>query len=165
MSSPINNPAYYWRHLPAWLLYNDFACTIFASTPVTASFIKKLASFWSVFELISLTRSLLLRCLIYIPGLVVDSKEVKPVKYLFLWAYQEHSLSYTSYCVKGFFLSKWERLKKIAWIQSLHLQWKFKLSVGKFTWGNKAKHCWVMSTNFLFSKMFCLSTTCKLSCP
>ena len=24
--------------------------------------------------------------------------------------------------------------------------------VGKFTWGNKAKHCWVMSTNVLFSK-------------
>ena len=24
--------------------------------------------------------------------------------------------------------------------------------VGKFTWGNKAKHCWVMSTNFFFSK-------------
>ena len=39
-----------------------------------------------------LTRSLLLRCLIYIPGLVVDSKDVKPVKYLFLWAYHEHSL-------------------------------------------------------------------------
>ena len=26
--------------------------------------------------------------------------------------------------------------------------------MGKFTWGNKAKHCWVMSTNFLFSKVF-----------
>jgi hypothetical protein len=24
--------------------------------------------------------------------------------------------------------------------------------VGKFTWGNKAKDCWVISTNFLFSK-------------
>ena len=24
---------------------------------------------------------------------------------------------------------------------------------GKFTWGNKAKYCWVMSTNFLFSKV------------
>ena len=24
---------------------------------------------------------------------------------------------------------------------------------GKFTWGNRAKHCWVMSTNFLFSKV------------
>ena len=99
-----------WSCSPARLLYNDFACTIFAWTPVTASFIKKLASFWSVFELISLTRSLLLRCLIYIPGLVVDSKEVKPVKYLFLWVYQEHSLSYTSYCIKVFLLILFYRL-------------------------------------------------------
>ena len=44
--------------------------------------------------------------------------------------------------------------------------------VGKFTWGNKAKHCWVMTTNFLFSKvcwqrpaMVCLYTSSKLSCP
>ena len=28
-----------------------------------------------------------------------------------------------------------------------------KVEAGKFTWGNKAKHCWVMSTNFLFSKV------------
>ena len=40
---------------------------------------------------------------------------------------------------------------------------KIQLLAGKFTWGNEAKHCWVMSTNFLFSKvcwqrpaMFCL---------
>ena len=25
--------------------------------------------------------------------------------------------------------------------------------MGNFTWGNKAKHCWVISTNFLFSKV------------
>ena len=31
-------------------------------------------------------------------------------------------------------------------------QRKFKLFEGKFTWGNKAKHYWVMSTFFLFSK-------------
>ena len=30
----------------------------------------------------------------------------------------------------------------------LYLQWKFKLLAGKFTWGNKAKHCWKKSTNF-----------------
>ena len=49
---------------------------------------------------------------------------------------------------------KQKRFKKIAWILShhLHLQWKFKLLVGKFTWGNKAKHCWMMSKNFLFQK-------------
>ena len=64
------------------------------------------------------------------------------------------------------------RFKKIAWIWSHHLQWKFKLLAGEFTWGNKAKHCWVMSTNFLFSKlcwqrpaMFCLYTSSKLSRP
>ena len=52
----------------------------------------------------------------------------------------------------------------------LHLQWKLKLLVGKFAWGNKAKHCWVITTNFLFSKvcwqcpaMFCLYTSSKLS--
>ena len=56
-------------------------------------------------------------------------------------------------------------IKKTAWIQSylLSLQWKFKLLAGKFTWCNKTKHCWAMSTNVLFSKvcwqhpaMFCL---------
>ena len=62
--------------------------------------------------------------------------------------------------------------KKIAWIWSHHLQWKFKLLAGKFTWGNKAKHCWVMSTNLLFSKVcwqhpavFCLYTSSKFFPP
>ena len=71
-------------------------------------------------------------------------------------------------------LLKEKRFKKIAWIRSqhLHFQWKFKLLPGKFDWGNKAKHCWVMSTNFLFSNvcwqcsaMFCLYTSSKLSQP
>ena len=61
---------------------------------------------------------------------------------------------------------------KVAWSQSHLIQWKFKLLAGKFTWGNKAKHCWVMWTNFLFLKacwqypaMFCLYTSSKLSRP
>ena len=63
------------------------------------------------------------------------------------------------------------KVEKIActWSHHLHLQWKFKFLAGKFTWGNKAKHCWVMSTNFLFSKvcwqllaMFCIYNSCKL---
>ena len=29
---------------------------------------------------------------------------------------------------------------------------EIEIILGKFTWGVKAKHCWVMSTNFLFSK-------------
>ena len=52
----------------------------------------------------------------------------------------------------------------------LHLQWKFKFLAGKFTWGIKTKHCWVMLTNFLFSKvwwqcpgMVCLYAASKLS--
>ena len=51
----------------------------------------------------------------------------------------------------------------MAWIQSHHLQWKFKLWAGMFAWGNKAKHCWALSTNFWKQKvcwhppaMFCL---------
>ena len=64
-----------------------------------------------------------------------------------------------------------KRFEKIACIRShhLHLQWKFKLWAGKFAWGVKAKHCWALSTNFLFSKvccqhpaMFCLYTSSKL---
>ena len=60
------------------------------------------------------------------------------------------------------------------WIRShhLHLQWIYKLLAGNFTWGNKAKQSWVMSTNFLLSKvcwqslpMFCLYTSSKLSQP
>ena len=53
-----------------------------------------------------------------------------------------------------------------------HLQGKCRLLAGKFTWGYKAKHCRVISTNFLFSKvcwrrpaMFCLYTSSKLSHP
>ena len=41
--------------------------------------------------------------------------------------------------------------QKVAWIWShhlRHLQWKFKLWVGKFAWGVKAKHGWALSTNF-----------------
>ena len=50
-------------------------------------------------------------------------------------------------------------LKKVAWIRSNHLQlqWKFKLWVGNFTWGNRTKHCWVMSKNFLFQKFVDIS--------
>ena len=43
------------------------------------------------------------------------------------------------------------RFQKIAWILYHHLQWKFKLLTGKFTWGNKAKHCckrWKGHTSF-----------------
>ena len=66
-------------------------------------------------------------------------------------------------------LLKQERFKKIAWIwpYHLHLQCKLNLLVGKFTWGN-----WVMSTNFLVSKvcwqrpaMFCFYTSSKHSHP
>ena len=68
----------------------------------------------------------------------------------------------------------WKRFKKIAWIRSHHLQlqWKFRLLAGKFTWGNRANHCWVMSTKIMFSKVywqrpaiFCLYTSSKLSRP
>ena len=74
--------------------------------------------------------------------------------------------------VKGLLSLKYKRLKKIAWIKShhLHLQWKFKLLEGKFTWRIEAKHCRVMSTNFLFLKIsrqcpviFCFYTSSKLS--
>ena len=75
-------------------------------------------------------------------------------------------LSHQQYQVKQ------KRFKKIAWIGSHHLQlqWKFKLWIGKFAWCVIAKHCWALSTNFLFSKvcwhhpaMFCLITSSKLS--
>ena len=67
------------------------------------------------------------------------------------------------------YMIKLKRFKKIAWIRShhFHLQWKFKLLAKKFT-----KHCWLMSTNFLFSNVcwqwpaiFCLYTSTKLSRP
>ena len=45
------------------------------------------------------------------------------------------------------------------------IKWKFKLWAGKFAWGIKTKHCWALSTNFLYSKfcwqqpaVFCLYT-------
>ena len=46
-------------------------------------------------------------------------------------------------------------MKKIAliWSHHLHIQWKFKLLAGKFTCGNKAKHCWVISTHFWKQKV------------
>ena len=45
---------------------------------------------------------------------------------------------------------------------------KSQILGGKVYLSNKAKHCWVMSTNFLFSKgpaMFCLYTSSKFSRP
>ena len=68
--------------------------------------------------------------------------------------------------VLSIFSLKQRRFKTIAWIWSyhLHLQWKFKLLAGKFTWGNKTKHCWLMSTNFLFKSLLTMpSTSNKLS--
>ena len=91
--------------------------------------------------------------------------ETSPVPYLVL----------PSQCVKISFkrsfpipyILKYKRFKKIAWVQSHHLQWKFKLLAGKFTWGVKTKHCWAMSTNFWNCwhqpAMFCLITSNKLS--
>ena len=51
-----------------------------------------------------------------------------------------------------FFNLKWKRIEKIAFVQPHHphLEWKSKSLTGKFTWGNKANHRWVMTTNFLF---------------
>ena len=60
----------------------------------------------------------------------------------------------------------------MAWIQShhLHLWWKFKLWAGKFAWGVRSKHYWVLSTKFWKQKvcwnhpaMFCPNTSNKLS--
>ena len=52
-------------------------------------------------------------------------------------------------------------------IKDKKFQWKFKLLAEKFTWAN---NCWVMSTNFWFSKVcwqcsakFCHYTSSKLS--
>ena len=67
---------------------------------------------------------------------------------------------------------KVEKILNLAWIWShhLHLQWNFKLWAGKFAWGVKAKHWWVLSTNFWKQKncwhhpaMFCLITSSKLT--
>ena len=47
-------------------------------------------------------------------------------------------------------------IMKIAWILShhLHLQWKLKLLAGNFTWGKKAKHCWVdINKLFVFKNL------------
>ena len=88
-----------------------------------------------------------------------------------IWVLTLRSTFYFFYLLP-IFLVKYKKDKNIAWIKShhLHLQWKFKLLAGKFTWDVKAKHCWVMSTNFLFSKncwnhtaIFCLITSSKLS--
>ena len=55
----------------------------------------------------------------------------------------------------------------IAWISShhLHLQWKFKLLAGKFTWDNKAKHCWALSTNFKNQKFVDITQECFALLP
>ena len=62
---------------------------------------------------------------------------------------------------------KVEKFKKIAWIQSHHLHQKFKLLAGKFTWGKKAKHCWVMFWKVCWQcpAMFFLYVSSKLSRP
>ena len=74
--------------------------------------------------------------------------------------------------IVSYYLLKYKRFKKIVWIQSHHLHLQWKLLAGMFTWDVKAKHWWVMSTNFLFYKvccqhpaMFCLYTSSKLLCP
>ena len=58
------------------------------------------------------------------------------------------------------------------WSNHPNLQWKFKLLAIKFAWDVKAKNCWALSTNFLFSEvcwqppaMLYLYTSSKLSRP
>mgnify|MGYP007015634116 CR=1 FL=1 len=51
-------------------------------------------------------------------------------------------------------LQLWIKKKEFKRFWSHHLQWKFKLLAEKFTRGNKAKHCWVISTIFFcFQKL------------
>ena len=45
------------------------------------------------------------------------------------------------------------KTKRYSRFDHLYLQWKFKLWVGKFVWGVKAKHCWALSTNFWKQKV------------
>ena len=45
------------------------------------------------------------------------------------------------------------------------IQCKFKLLSGKFTWGKKAKHCWVMSTNFWNFCQQCFAFTSQANFP
>ena len=73
-----------------------------------------------------------------------------------LWNIQDTFWKPNMICMYVLEQKLYQRFKKITWIQShhLHLQWKFKLLAETFIWDNKAKHCWVMSTNFLFSKLF-----------
>ena len=62
---------------------------------------------------------------------------------------------------------KVKKFKKISWIQShhIHLQWKFKLLVGKFTWVVTVHiGCWVMPTNFFVFKIL-LSTLSNVLLP
>ena len=58
-------------------------------------------------------------------------------------------------------LLKVENILKVAWIWyfHLHLQWKLKVSAGKFAWCVNAKHCWALST----TAMFCFIISNKLS--
>ena len=101
-------------------------------------------------------------------GIQIRNKSPSSKSYIFqdfLLIYQEIKFTFLVrklFVLMGFFKKWWiysfkikKIFRKIAWIgfHHLHLQWKFKLFVGNFTWGNKAKHCWVMSTNFLFSKV------------
>ena len=53
----------------------------------------------------------------------------------------------------GYAMSLWICLIKVAWIQfnHLHLQGKFKLLAGNFTWSNKAKVCWQAQQCFAFT--------------
>ena len=71
-----------------------------------------------------------------------------------IWVLTLRSTFYFFYLLP-IFLVKYKKDKNIAWIKShhLHLQWKFKLLAGKFTWGVKAKHCWALSANFWKKKI------------
>ena len=47
----------------------------------------------------------------------------------------------------------------------LHLQWKFKLWMGKFAWGVKAKHCWALSNPFDIKKFVDITQQCFTLLP
>ena len=62
-------------------------------------------------------------------------------------------------------IKKGKRFKKIAWIWSHHLQWKFKLWAGNFAWGvktNIAGHC---HQTFYFQKFVVHTQQCVAFTP
>ena len=111
------------------------------------------------------------RCFTWTSLMTTHPKQQDWISAYHIYLYQDgHVAAVHIATLQNFFRWQFTKVEKIL-IGSLDSIPSPSPWVGKFAWGVKTKHCWVLSTNFWKQKvcwhhpaMFCLITSSKISC-